>query len=52
MTNFRNEFWRNKEFWKDAAIVAVLVAVFYIVYIIVAYWPEITEGFSRGWNNR
>ncbi|MBO7268924.1 MAG: hypothetical protein J6U83_04120 [Bacteroidales bacterium] len=47
-----NEFWRNKEFWKDVALVAVLAAVVYAVYIAVEYWPEITEGFKRGWNSR
>lgn len=47
-----NEFWRNREFWKDVALVAVLAAVIYLVYIAVEYWPEITEGFKRGWNSR
>lgn len=47
-----NEFWRNREFWKDVALVAVLAAVIYIVYIALEYWPEITEGFKRGWNSR
>ena len=47
-----NEFWKNREFWKDVALVAALVAVIYAVYIAVEYWPEITEGFKRGWNSR
>ncbi len=47
-----NEFWRNKEFWKDVALVAVLLLVIYAVYIAVEYWPEITEGFKKGWNSR
>lgn len=47
-----NEFWKNRELWKDVALVAVLLAVIYLVYIGVEYWPEITEGFKRGWNSR
>lgn len=50
--SFGNEFWKDKEFWKDAATVVAIGAVVYIVYIIVEYWPEITEGFNRGWNGR
>ena len=46
------EFWRNKEFWKDAATMAMLAAAIYVVHVIVTYWPEITEGFNRGWNSR
>ena len=46
------EFWKSREFWKDAALVAVLLLLIYAVYIAVEYWPEITEGFKRGWNSR
>ena len=35
-----------------ATVVAVLLVVIYLVYIGVEYWPDIKEGFSRGWNSR
>jgi hypothetical protein len=44
--------WKNRELWKDIALVAVLLVVIYLVYIGVEYWPDIKEGFSRGWNSR
>lgn len=47
-----NELWSNKEFWKDVALAGVLLLIIYLVYITVEYWPEITEGFRRGWNSR
>ena len=45
-------FWNSKEFWRDVAIFAAVLGVLYLVYIVVEYWPEITEGFNRGWNSR
>lgn len=45
-------FWNNKEFWKDTALFLGLMALLYLAYIIISYWPEITEGFNRGWNSR
>ena len=47
-----NVFWKNKEFWKDVAFAGILLLIIYLVYIAVEYWPEITEGFKRGWNSR
>ena len=52
MTDFGKEFWRDREFWKDAATFVALVAAFYIIYVLITYWPEIMEGFNRGWNSR
>ena len=49
---FGSEFWKNREFWKDVALVAVLLLLIYAAYIAVEYWPEITDGFKRGWNSR
>ncbi len=47
-----NEFWKNKEFWKDAALFVAIAVVVYIVYIIIEYWPDIVHGFNKGWNSR
>ena len=47
-----NGFWKSKEFWKDAALFIAIALVLYIIYIIVEYWPEITQGFNKGWNSR
>ena len=49
---FNSELWTNKEVWKDAALIAALLLVIYLVYVTVEYWPEISEGFKRGWNSR
>ena len=49
---FGNEILKNKELWKDAALIAALLLVIYLVYVAVEYWPEIMEGFKRGWNSR
>ena len=47
-----SNFWSNKEFWKDVALFAAVMVILYLVYIVVEYWQEITEGFNRGWNSR
>lgn len=45
-------FWEQKEFWKDVCWTAVALCIIFIVYIVIEYWPDITEGFNRGWNSR
>lgn len=40
----------NSTFWRDAAIFLAALAIFFLIYIIIAYWPNIVEGFNRGWN--
>lgn len=39
-------------FWRDAAIFMAALAIFFLIYIIVVYWPNIVEGFNRGWNGQ
>lgn len=46
------ELASSKEFWKGAALFVAIVLLIYTAYIIVEYWPEITDGFNRGWNSR
>ncbi len=40
----------NREFWRDTLWFVGTLLLFYIVYIIIEYWPNIVEGFNRGWN--
>lgn len=47
-----NRFWENREFWKDALLVAGATLAFYTIYVVVAYWQNIVDGFSRGWNGQ
>ena len=47
-----NEFWKEKAFWKDMLWFALVLGIIYVVYVTIEYWPEITEGFNRGWNSR
>ena len=42
----------TKEFWRDALWFAGVFLLLYLVYIIVVYWPNIVEGFNRGWNGQ
>lgn len=49
---FMNRFWENREFWKDALLVAGATLVFYTIYVVIAYWQNIIDGFSRGWNGQ
>jgi|GEM_PF-4728939 len=50
--NSCKELAGSKEFWKDVAIFAAVAVLLYAVYIIVEYWPEIVQGFNKGWNSR
>ena len=45
-----NSFINNKDFWKDALMFMGVLCLFYIIYVVVEYWPEIVEGFNRGWS--
>ena len=38
--------------WKDMLWFALVLGIIYVVYVTIEYWPEITEGFNRGWNSR
>ena len=49
---FMNRFWENREFWKDALLVAGATLVFYTIYVVIADWQNIIDGFSRGWNGQ
>ena len=40
----------NKDFWKDALLFLGVLCLFYIIYVVVEYWPNIVEGFNRGWS--
>jgi hypothetical protein len=40
----------NKDFWKDALLFLGVLFLFYLIYVAVEYWPEIVEGFKRGWS--
>jgi hypothetical protein len=40
----------NKDFWKDAVLFLGVLFLFYLIYVAVEYWPEIVEGFKRGWS--
>ena len=51
-THIMKRFWENREFWKDALLVAGATLAFYIIYVVIAYWSNIVEGFSRGWNGQ
>ena len=51
-THIMKKFWENREFWKDALLMAGATLAFYIVYVVIAYWSNIVEGFSRGWNGQ
>lgn len=42
----------TREFWRDTLWFAGVLAILYIVYIAIEYWPNIVEGFNRGWNSR
>ncbi len=45
-------FLSAKEFWKDALWFAAALLIFYFIYIIVEYWPNIVDGFYRGWDSQ
>ena len=51
ITDLIGEKIRSREFWKDVAFVGAIAAAIYIVWIVVEYWPEILEGFRRGWED-
>ena len=38
------------EFHQDALMFMGVLCLFYIIYVVVEYWPEIVEGFNRGWS--
>ncbi len=40
------------EFWRDSMWFIGFLLLFYIIYLVVEYWPHIVEGFNRGWNSR
>ena len=42
----------SKEFWRDAWWFVGMLLLFYVVFIVIEYWPNIVEGFNRGWNSR
>ena len=44
------DIFSNKDFWKDAALFLGVLGLFYLIYVVVEYWPEIAEGFKRGWS--
>ena len=46
------KFTLSREFWRDTLWFAAALAIFYLVYIISAYWPNIVEGFNRGWSGQ
>ena len=46
------KFLPSREFVKDALWFAGFILLFYLIYIIVVYWPNIVEGFNRGWNGQ
>ena len=48
-TDMKNYFF-NKEFLKDALLFLGVLCLFYLIYMAVEYWPEIVQGFNRGWN--
>ena len=48
-TDMKNIFY-NKDFWKDALLFLGVLCLFYLIYVVVEYWPEITQGFNRGWS--
>ena len=43
-------YFGNREFWKDAVLFLGVLCLFYLIYVIIEYWPEIIQGFNRGWN--
>lgn len=51
ITDLIGEKIRSRDFWKDVAYVGAIAAAIYIVWIVVEYWPEILEGFRRGWED-
>ena len=44
------DIFSNKDFWKDTALFLGVLGLFYLIYVVVEYWPEIAEGFKRGWS--
>jgi len=48
----REEMRFTKEFWRDTMLFFGFLFLFYIVYIAIEYWPNIVEGFNRGWNSK
>ena len=43
-------YFGNKEFLKDALLFLGVLCLFYLIYMTIEYWPEIVQGFNRGWN--
>ena len=43
-------FFSNKDFWKDALLFLGALCLFYLIWVVVEYWPEIVQGFNRGWS--
>ena len=46
------KIFNNRDFWKDALLLAGATLLIYLGYIIIRYWPNIVEGFNRGWNGQ
>ncbi|MBR1949273.1 MAG: hypothetical protein IKA14_00215 [Bacteroidales bacterium] len=42
----------TKEFLRDTLWFIGFLLLFYVIYICIEYWPNIVEGFNRGWNSR
>ena len=42
----------STNFWRDTAIFLAALAIFFLIYIIVVYWPNIVDGFNRGWSGQ
>lgn len=49
-SNDMKNIFSNKDFWKDALLFLGVLCLFYLIYVAVEYWPEIVEGFKRGWS--
>lgn len=49
-SNDMKNIFSNKDFWKDAVLFLGVLFLFYLIYVAVEYWPEIVEGFKRGWS--
>ena len=43
-------FFSNTDFWKEALLFLGVVCLFYLIWVVVEYWPEIVQGFNRGWS--
>lgn len=42
----------TREFWRDTLWFIGVLILLYVIYILIEYWPNIVEGFNRGWNSR